>query len=123
MFTTVVILMRAGWSLKDAASVLGIHPHRVTQSLDPTLHRVALLWQADPTRTMLAILDAVATLDSMSDAELDLLERSKMGRLDRSELHPSHVPTVSTPSPSPASRPSSVPSYPVSSRATTTIPR
>lgn len=86
LFTTVVNLMRAGWSLKDAAVVLGIHPNRVTQSLDPTLRRVALLWRADPTRTLLAILAAVAELDVASTEEIDLQERIRQGLADRSEL-------------------------------------
>jgi hypothetical protein len=58
--------MRIGWSCKAAALVLGIHPHRVTQALDPTLHKMALLWRADPSRTMEALLDAVRNLDGPS---------------------------------------------------------
>lgn len=89
--------MRAGWSLKDAASILGIHPNRVTQSLDPTLHRIALLWKADATRTMAAILNAVDNLDPMREAEMDLLERMHSGRIDRGELHPNACSVRRTP--------------------------
>ncbi len=84
--------MRDGWTLKDAAAVLGIHERRVTQSLDPTLTRIARLWRADPTRTMQAILAALASLDPMTPDELDFRERMADGRVDRAELHPSAVP-------------------------------
>lgn len=80
--------MRVGWSLKDAAAVLDINERRVTQSLDPTLDRVAKLWRVDPTRTMQAILAAVNDLEPMSDAELDLRIRIQTGRADRSDMYP-----------------------------------
>ena len=79
--------MRVGWSLKDAAAVLDINERRVTQSLDPTLDRVAKLWRVDPTRTMQAILAAVNDLEPMSDAELDLRIRIQTGRADRRDMY------------------------------------
>jgi hypothetical protein len=54
--------MRTGWTCKEAAVVLGVQENRVSQALDPALRKVALLWCADPTRTMLAILDMVNRL-------------------------------------------------------------
>jgi hypothetical protein len=54
--------MRTGWTCKEAAAVLGVQESRVTQALDPALRKIALLWCADPTRTMLAILDQVSQL-------------------------------------------------------------
>lgn len=80
--------MRIGWSLKEACAVLGIHERRVTQSLDPTLERMARLWRADPTRTMAALLDAVAHLDPMTDSELALRQLIQTGRAESQHTHP-----------------------------------
>ena len=81
--------MRAGWSLKEASAVLGIHPRRVMQSLDPTLARMARLWRADSTRTMASLLLAVAELDeleTMTDRELALRIELALLRADRVTL-------------------------------------
>ncbi len=83
--------MRTGFSLKEAACVLGIHPKRVTQSLDPTLHRIALLWRADSTKTMQCILEAVHQLQPMTDDEIALRVQMLNGTLDREILHPRHT--------------------------------
>lgn len=69
--------------------MLGIHERRVTQSLDPTLERMARLWRADPSRTMAALLDAVDHLDPMTDAELELRRLIQMGRIDWQRTQPS----------------------------------
>ena len=90
--------MRAGWSLKAAAAVLDIHERRVTQSLDPTLERMAKLWRADPTKTMLAMLEAVERLGPMTDRELDLRIRIGKLRADTAEAFPAKpIPKNPTP--------------------------
>lgn len=43
--------MREGWSCKEAAHVLGIHPCKVPQALDPALTKIAKLMLADPLKT------------------------------------------------------------------------
>ena len=80
--------MRIGWSCKDAAVILAISTTRVSQSLDPTLDRIAKLWRADPTKTLETILYAVKTMDPMTEREIDMRVRMLNGTLDRSELHP-----------------------------------
>ncbi len=80
--------MRAGFSLKEAAMVLDIHERRVTQSLDPSLRRIALLWRVDPTATMECLLEAVRRLEPMSDREIEMRTLMAEGRLDRRILHP-----------------------------------
>lgn len=80
--------MRTGFSLKEAATVLGIHERRVTQSLDPTLNRIALLWRADSTKTMQCILEAVEQLQPMTDDEIALRVQMLEGTLDRKRLFP-----------------------------------
>lgn len=89
--------MRTGFSLKEAASILDIHPRRVTQSLDPTLERVARLWRVDPTRTLKAILEAAEELGAMTERELELRERMLEGRADPAETHPHRLQTGATP--------------------------
>jgi prephenate dehydrogenase len=76
--------------------VLGIHERRVTQSLDPTLRRIALLWIADPTKTIRAILDMVERTEEavraeqaeMTPEEHDVRARFNMGRVDLCEVLP-----------------------------------
>ena len=80
--------MRIGWSCKEAAVILDISTTRVSQSLDPTLDRIAKLWRADPTKTLETILYAVNTMDPMTEREIDMRVRMLNGTLDRSELHP-----------------------------------
>ena len=78
--------MRIGWTCKEAALVLRVHENRVTQALDPALRKIALLWVADPTRTMLAILDMVDKLPAdngeMQGAEWHRRLAMQTGRLD-----------------------------------------
>ena len=80
--------MRAGWPCKLAAPVLQVSECRLTQALEPALKKMALLWRADPTRTMEAILDAVNKLEPMTDREIEIRERMLDGKLDRDRLHP-----------------------------------
>jgi hypothetical protein len=80
--------MRTGFTLKEAAGILGIHERRVTQSLDPTLVRIARLWRADASKTMASILEAVNNLEPMEDQEIEIRRGMATGRLDRSVLHP-----------------------------------
>lgn len=44
--------MRTGWSLKEAAAVLGIHERRVSQALDPCMTKIARLYVADGAKTL-----------------------------------------------------------------------
>lgn len=81
--------MRVGWSCKDAAAVLNIRPTHVSQSLDPTLDRIARLWRSDVNKTIASIMNSVDKLNElepMDDAELALRERILSGRANRSEL-------------------------------------
>jgi hypothetical protein len=59
--------MRAGWTCQEVAEILDVHPHSVTQALDPALRKIALLWSVNPTKTMLAILDKVEEPDAYAD--------------------------------------------------------
>lgn len=79
---------RIGFSCKEASAILGIHERRVTQSLDPTLERVARLWRVDPTRTLRAIIEAAEELGAMTERELELRVAMQTGRLDRAIVHP-----------------------------------
>jgi len=60
--------MRAGWSIKDAAHVLGIHPKKVPQAIDPALRKVAILMAADPVATLLEL---VAVLEALKQNDND----------------------------------------------------
>ena len=80
--------MRAGWPCKLAAPVLQVSECRLTQALEPALKKMALLWRADPTRTMEAILDAVNKLEPMTEQEINMRELMLNGALDRKVLHP-----------------------------------
>lgn len=64
--------MRSGWSLKQAASVLEIDPKRVTQSLDPSLTRIAKLMRVNALATHEAIMDQMSRLPPMTDVELQI---------------------------------------------------
>lgn len=68
--------------------ILGIAVGRVSQSLDPTLERIGKLWRADPTKTMVAILDAVDRLTPMPEAELDNRIKMAEGRANLDTTHP-----------------------------------
>ena len=84
--------MRAGWSCKGAARVLGIGPTHLTQALEPAMRKVALLWAADPTLTMETLLDAVGQLECerrnepMPAEELDTRDRLGRGQIDRAAV-------------------------------------
>ena len=81
-------MTRTGWPIKEAGAVLGIHPNKVTQSIDPAFRKIARLMRADSGKTMRELTAAMEALDPMSEAELDLLTRIQRGRVDRSELRP-----------------------------------
>jgi hypothetical protein len=51
--------MRDGWQIKDAAPVLGVHPNKVTQCINPAFEKVAKLLLADPAATMRELNNAI----------------------------------------------------------------
>ena len=61
--------MREGWSDKEAARVLDVHPAKVSQALTPALLKIARLWQADPTATMTMLLAVVRELHAQEDLD------------------------------------------------------
>lgn len=57
--------MRIGWTLKEAAPVLGIKNERsVSQALDPAVRKLALLFRADALRTMDMLISTVRELEA-----------------------------------------------------------
>jgi len=76
--------MRAGWSDKDAAVVLGIKPTKVSQAMTPAIRKVALLALANPTATLRDVLDAMDTIQAerepMTDHEWERRYRFQTGR-------------------------------------------
>lgn len=84
--------MRTGFSVKEIAEILGVHPNKAGQSLDPAIEKIARLFRASAIKTMLLIMERAAELetdqDSMSESELECLARFQTGRLDRKVLHP-----------------------------------
>lgn len=75
--------MRTGFSDKEAAIALRVHPRKVSQSLMPAVRKLAALWRIDPTRTLELIQSELCELDPMSDDELRLREAMLIGRADR----------------------------------------
>jgi hypothetical protein len=71
--------VRDGWSLKETARVLGIHPNKVPQALTPALFKIAKLMIADPIRTSRELLYAMEQVEQeLIRAKLN--ERSIMPR-------------------------------------------
>lgn len=62
--------MRIGWSCREAAIVLNIHPNKIPQSLNPAIDKIARLFRADPVKTMEAIMDAAKKLEPMTPEEV-----------------------------------------------------
>lgn len=52
-------MAREGWSIKSAAAVLGVHPKKAPQAMDPAFRKVALLMLADPVATHIELLNAM----------------------------------------------------------------
>jgi len=52
-------MARAGWSIKAAGAVLGIHPNKVTQAITPAFTKVAKLLLADPAATCIEMMEAI----------------------------------------------------------------
>ena len=68
--------MRIGLSSKEIGAILGIHPSRAGQAIDPALHKIGRLFRVYPVETMRMILHAA---EVMSEAEIDL--RSRMASI------------------------------------------
>jgi hypothetical protein len=81
--------MRDGWQIKDAAPVLGVHPNKVTQCINPAFEKVAKLMLANPAATMRELLNAInRTVAKQTNGELPTFELNQSylaqtGRLDR----------------------------------------
>ena len=57
--------MQGGWSDKEACPILNLSSaQKAGQSLTPAVYQIALLWRANPTRTMLTILAEVERLNA-----------------------------------------------------------
>jgi hypothetical protein len=84
--------MRVGWQIKDAAPVLGVHPNKVTQSINPAFEKVAKLMIADPVATMRELLNAIdrtvvkQTGGEFASYEVNQRYLAQTGRLDRASL-------------------------------------
>lgn len=81
--------MRDGWQIKDAAPVLGVHPNKVSQAINPAFEKVAKLMIADPVATMRELLNAVnRTVAKQTHGELPTYQLNQRyllqtGRKDR----------------------------------------
>lgn len=76
--------MRTTFTDKEAAPILGVKPRHVSQAMVPALRKIALLYRADPAKTMRAILEAIEDLEPMSERELRARESMLTGKANRS---------------------------------------
>jgi len=76
---------REGWDCKSGAAVLGIHPCKFTTAADPAFTKVARLMMADPYRTHVELLRAMARV------EAELLDRETDARAAMLDGRPIHA--------------------------------
>ena len=77
-------MARPGFTGKEAAIIIRVHPSRIWQSLDPSGLKIGLLWRHSASAATKYIDWCVEQYaEPMSDLEIDLLIRRQRGRLDR----------------------------------------
>lgn len=71
---------------QEIADALGVSPTKATQATQHLWGKVAILLELHPRKTLKHIHDAMASLEPMTEAELDVRERLATGQVDRAEL-------------------------------------
>jgi hypothetical protein len=74
--------MRTGFSLDQIAAILDVDRRKAGQAIDPAIVKVAKLMRVDTLATLEMIMDALRTLDGMSDQEIALRELMLTGRMN-----------------------------------------
>ena len=80
--------MRDGFTVKELADILGVHPNSVAGTIDPALRKVAKLLEADWVRAMQSIEPFILELrDEREREHCRRLARANEGRADKSDFN------------------------------------